>query len=216
MLHVRVQKYTILRMFEISNQKSFISMKQRMFLLLTLVAILFTSCGKIKRLTQINDTVDKTVIDSSSTTEVTHTVFVDTTVVIDGSKEVTIDTIESLDDSSKTVIDNEDVTVILFVDTATQTIKTTAKVKPRKARVKVSESTTIKQDSKVESKIVHRDNSVKKEVEKPPSKGNDHKRWSGFKFGVFITALVAVLLAVFRPPFITWIFALFRKRKSNE
>jgi len=151
--------------------------------------VILSSCGKLKQITQTNDTTDKTIIDSSGTTEVTHTVFVDTTVVIDGSKEVTIDTIESLDDSSKTVIDNEDVTVILFVDTTTQTIKTTAKVKPRKARVKVSESTTIKQKVDVESKIVHRDNNERKEVEKP-SKATSFTWW-------LIIALIAAGAFIF-------------------
>jgi uncharacterized protein (DUF927 family) len=129
--------------------------------------IALSSCGKIKHLTQTNDTVDKVKTETTTTAEATIVETIDTTITL---RPIQIDienSIIDLVDTTKLVIDTDELEVKLSVDPITNKIKTRAKIKERIIPIQKTKISSIKWGEEKSSSIVHKDNSERKEVEKP-------------------------------------------------
>jgi len=141
--------------------------KQMKNIIILCAIIALSSCGKLKRITQINDTVDKVKTESTTTAEATIVETIDTTITLRPIEINVENSIIDLVDSSQIVIDTDELEVKLSIDTLTKKVKTQARIKERIIPVKKTKVSSIKWGEEKSSSIVHKDNSERKEVEKP-------------------------------------------------
>jgi len=151
--------------------------------------IALSSCGKLKRITQTNDTVDKVKTESTTTAEATVVETIDTTVILKPIEINVENSIIDLVDTTKLVIDTDELEVKLSIDTLTKKVKTHARIKERIIPVQKTKISSIKWGEEKSSSIVHKDNSERKEVEKP-SKATSFTWW-------LIIALIAAGAFIF-------------------
>jgi hypothetical protein len=136
-------------------------------LLFIIVIIFLSSCGKIKHLTQTNDTVDKIKTESTTTAEATIVETIDTTITLRPIQIDVENSIIDLVDTTRLVIDTDELEVKLSIDTLTKKVKTHARIKERIIPIQKTKISSIKWGEEKSSSIVHKDNSERKEVEKP-------------------------------------------------
>jgi len=158
-------------------------------LLFIIAIIALSSCGKIKHLTQTNDTVDKVKTESTTTAEATVVETIDTTITLRPIEINVENSIIDLVDTTRLVIDTDELEVKLSIDTLTKKVKTHARIKERIIPVQKTKISSIKWGEEKSSSIVHKDNSERKEVDKP-SKATSFTWW-------LIIALIAAGAFIF-------------------
>jgi hypothetical protein len=129
--------------------------------------IALSSCGKIKKITQTNDTYSKDKIETESSEVITIKETIDTTVIL---KPIDIDVTNNLIDlidTSKIVIDTDELEVKLSVDKSTNKVKTSARIKQRTIPIQKTKETYIERSSEVDLVKIKKDNSERQETEKP-------------------------------------------------
>ena len=112
--------------------------------------IALSSCGKIKKIQQTNDTYSKDKIESESSEAITIKETIDTTVIL---KPIDIDVTNNLIDlidTSKIVIDTDELEVKLSVDKSTNKVKTSARIKERVIPIQKTKETYIERSSEVD------------------------------------------------------------------
>jgi hypothetical protein len=136
-------------------------------LLFIIALIALSSCGKIKKITQTNDTYSKDKVEMETSEAITIKETIDTTVIL---KPIDIDVTNNLIDlidTSKIVIDTDELEVKLSVDKSTKKVKTSARIKQRIIPIQKTKETYIERSSEVDLVQIKKDNSERKEVEKP-------------------------------------------------
>jgi hypothetical protein len=129
--------------------------------------IALSSCGKIKKITQTNDTYSKDKVETETSEAITIKETIDTTVIL---KPIDIDVTNNLIDlidTSKIVIDTDELEVKLSVDKSTNKVKTSARIKQRIIPIQKTKETYIERSSEVDLVQIKKDNSERQETEKP-------------------------------------------------
>lgn len=153
--------------------------------------IALSSCGKIKKITQTNDTYSKDKVESESSESITIKETIDTTVIL---KPIDIDVTNNLIDlidTSKIVIDTDELEVKLSVDKETNKVKTSARIKERVIPIQKTKETYIERSSEVDLVQIKKDNSERKETEKP-------KATTSFTWWLIIALIIAGGFTLFR------------------
>jgi len=160
-------------------------------LLFIIAIIALSSCGKLKRITQTNDTVDKVKTESTTTVEATVVETIDTTVILKPIEINVENSIIDLVDTTRLVIDTDELEVKLSIDTLTKKVKTHARIKERIIPVQKTKISSIKWGEEKSSRIVHKDNSERIETEKP-------KSTTSFTWWVIIALIIVGAFTLFR------------------
>jgi len=160
-------------------------------LLFIIAIIALSSCGKIKKIQQTNDTYSKDNVESESSESITIKETIDTTVIL---KPIDIDVTNNLIDlidTSKIVIDTDELEVKLSVDKSTKKVKTSARIKQRIIPIQKTKETYIERSSEVDLVQIKKDNSERKETEKP-------KSTTSFTWWLIIALIIAGAFTLFR------------------
>ena len=160
-------------------------------LLFIIAIIALSSCGKIKKIRQTNDTYSKEKVETESSEVITVKETIDTTVTLQPIDINVTDYIIDLIDTSKIVIDTDELEVKLSVDTVTKTISTKAKVKKRTIPIQKTKETYIQRSSAVDLVSIQKDNSERIETEKPKSA-------TSFTWWVIIALIIVGAFTLFR------------------
>lgn len=160
-------------------------------LLFIIALIALSSCGKIKKIQQTNDTVDKVKTETTTTAEATIVETIDTTITLRPIEIDVENSIIELVDTTRIVIDTDELEVKLSVDKVTNKVKTHARLKERVIPIQKTKISSIKWGEEKNVSIVHKDNSERIETEKP-------KSTTSFTWWVIIALIIVGAFTLFR------------------